>query len=61
MNDLAQQASDFRSNRRKFYVLEKLDVPIFQTGWSSFQPMQSVDICSAEPSSAKPDSPISEI
>jgi hypothetical protein len=28
MNDLAQQASDFRSNREKLFVLEKLDVPV---------------------------------
>jgi hypothetical protein len=28
VNDLAQQASDFRSNREKLYNLEKSDVPI---------------------------------
>jgi hypothetical protein len=27
-NDLAQQASDFRSNRGKFSFLEKIDVPV---------------------------------
>jgi hypothetical protein len=27
-NDLAQQASDFRSNQGKFGFLEKLDVPV---------------------------------
>jgi hypothetical protein len=36
-NNLAQQASDFRSNRGKF----------------GFRPMQSATICSAEPSSTK--------
>jgi hypothetical protein len=28
VNDLAQQASSFRLNREKLYVLEKLDVPV---------------------------------
>jgi hypothetical protein len=28
-NDLAQQASGFRSNREKLYILEKMDVPVF--------------------------------
>jgi hypothetical protein len=28
-NNLAQQASGFRSNREKFGVLEKSDVPVF--------------------------------
>jgi hypothetical protein len=54
MNDLAQQASGFWSNRRKLYVLEKLDVTIWQTGWSGFCPIQSAEIYSAKPSSAKP-------
>jgi hypothetical protein len=42
------------------YVLEKLDVSISQTGWSSVWPMQSAKICSAEPRSAKPDGSISQ-
>jgi hypothetical protein len=54
-NDLAKQASGFRSNRRIFYVLKKLNVLVFQTEWSSFLPMQSVKIYSVEPSSAKSD------
>jgi hypothetical protein len=28
-NDLAQQASGFRSNREKLYILEKMDVSVF--------------------------------
>jgi hypothetical protein len=40
--------------------LEKLDVPVYQTGQSSFWPMCSATICSAEPSSAKLDGPVSE-
>jgi hypothetical protein len=48
VNDLAQQTLGFRSNQEKFYVLEKLDVPICQTGCSGFQPMHSVEICSTE-------------
>jgi small nuclear ribonucleoprotein (snRNP)-like protein len=31
-NDLAQQASDFQSNQGKFGFLQKLDVPVCQTG-----------------------------
>jgi hypothetical protein len=60
-NDLAQQASCFWSNRWNFGFLEKSDVPVCQTGYSGFQPMHNVIICSAEPSSAKPNGPISEI
>jgi hypothetical protein len=59
-NDLTQQASGFRSNRGKFSFLKKSDVPICQTGCSSFWPMCSEIICSAEPSSAKPDDPVSK-
>jgi hypothetical protein len=29
VNDLAQQASGFRSNQGKFGLLEKMDVPVF--------------------------------
>jgi hypothetical protein len=48
VNDLAQQALGFRSNQEKFYVLEKLDVPVCQTGCFGFQPMHSAEICSNE-------------
>jgi ribonuclease HI len=61
VNNLAQQASGFRSNRGKFSFLEKPDVPVCQTGWSSSHPMHSAMICSAEPSSAKPDVSVSKI
>jgi hypothetical protein len=59
-NDLAQQASGFQSNRGKFYFLEKPDVPVYQTEQSSFWPMHSATVCSAEPHSAKPDVPVSK-
>jgi hypothetical protein len=36
VNDLTKQASSFRSNQEKHYVLEKSDVPISQTRWSGF-------------------------
>jgi hypothetical protein len=32
VNDLAQHASGFQSNREKFGFLKKLDVPVCQTG-----------------------------
>jgi hypothetical protein len=32
-----------------------MDVPIYQTGWSDFRPMQSAKIYSDELDSAKPD------
>jgi hypothetical protein len=60
VNDLAQQASGFQSNQGKFDFLEKPDVPVSQTRWFGFQPMQSAMICSTEPSSAKLDGPVSE-
>jgi hypothetical protein len=60
VNDLAQQASSFRSNQGKIGFLEKPDVPVCQTGQSGFRPMCSVTICSVEPSPAKLDSPVSE-
>jgi ribonuclease HI len=60
MNNLAHQASGFRSNQGKFDFLEKLDAPVCQTGQSSFWPVHSVKIYSAEPSSAKPDVLVSE-
>jgi len=53
VNDLTQQASGFRSNRGKLYVLQKPDVPVCHSGCSGFQPMHNAKICSAEPSSAK--------
>jgi hypothetical protein len=31
-NDLAKEASGFRSNRRKLFVLEKPDVPVCHSG-----------------------------
>jgi hypothetical protein len=52
-NNLTQQASGFQSYRGKFDFLEKLDVPVYQTGQSGFRPMHSSIVCSAEPSSAK--------
>jgi hypothetical protein len=61
VKDLAQQASGFRSNRRKFGFLEKPDVLVCQTGQSGFHPIHSAKICSVEPSSAKPDSLVSEM
>jgi hypothetical protein len=48
-------------NRGRFGFLEKLNVLVCQTGQSGFRPMQSATVCSAEPSSAKPDGPVSEI
>jgi hypothetical protein len=59
-NNLAQQASGFRSNRGKFGFLKKPDVSVCQTEYSSFWPMHSATVCSAEPSSIKPNVPISE-
>jgi hypothetical protein len=41
--------------------LEKLDVPVYQTGQSGFWLMHNVKIYSAEPSSTKLDVSISEI
>jgi hypothetical protein len=60
MNDLAQQASCFRSNRGKFGFLEKTYILVYQTGQSNFCLMHSVIVCSAEPCSVKHDVPISE-
>jgi hypothetical protein len=60
VNDLAQQASGFRSNLGKFSFLEKPDVLVYQIGQSSFQLMHNAIICSAEPSLAKSDGPVSE-
>jgi hypothetical protein len=59
-NDLVQQASGFQASRGKFGFLEKLDVSVCQTGQSSFQSMHNAKICSAEQSSIKSDSPVSE-
>jgi hypothetical protein len=58
---LAQQASGFRLNRGKFGFLEKPDVPICQTGQSSFRPMCSAIVYSIGSSLAKLDSLASEI
>jgi hypothetical protein len=55
--DLAQQASGFRLNRGRFYILEKSNIPVCQTGYSSFWPMEGAKICFAKPGSAKPDGP----
>jgi hypothetical protein len=60
-NNLAQQGSDFQSNKGKFGFLGKPDVPVCQTRQSRFRPMHKVTICSVEPSTAKPDGPVSEI
>jgi ribonuclease HI len=60
VNDLAQQASGFRLNQGKFSFLEKSDVPICQTGYSSFLLVHSVTICFVEPSLAKSDGPVSK-
>jgi hypothetical protein len=40
--------------------LKKLDVPVCQTGQFGFWPMHRATICSAKPSSAKPDGSVSE-
>jgi hypothetical protein len=56
-NDLAQQASDFWSNREKLYVLEKSDVPVFRFRCSDLQLMNNTEICSIESSSTKLDVP----
>jgi hypothetical protein len=45
---------------KKFGFLEKSNVPVCQTGQSDFQPMPSVIVCSAEPSSTKLDGSIYE-
>jgi ribonuclease HI len=55
VNDLVQQAPGFRSNWGKFGFLEKPDVPVCQTGCSSFWSMHSTSICYVGSSSAKPD------
>jgi hypothetical protein len=52
---LTLQASGFRSNQEKLYVLKKSDVLVCHSGCSGLQPMHSTKICSAESSLAKPD------
>jgi hypothetical protein len=47
-------------NLGKFSFLEKLDVPVPQTGQSDFQPMPSAIVCSVGLDPAKPDNPDSE-
>jgi hypothetical protein len=59
-NDLVQKASSFWSNRGKFGFLKKLEVLVCQTEQSGFWPMHSAIVCSAEPSSAKPNAPVSK-
>jgi hypothetical protein len=46
VNDLAHQASCFRSNREKMYVLEKMDVPVCHSECFGLYPMHSTKICS---------------
>jgi hypothetical protein len=46
---------------RNIQFSRKSNIPVCQTRQSGFQPMRSAKICSAEPSSAKPDNSISEI
>jgi ribonuclease HI len=60
VNDLAQQASGFWSNRENFGFLEKSDVLVCQIRQSGFWPMCSATNCSAGPSSTKLDGPVSE-
>jgi hypothetical protein len=60
VNNLAHEASGFLSNRGKFSFLDKPNVLVCQTGQFGFLPMCSVTICSAEPSSAKLDGPVSK-
>jgi hypothetical protein len=60
-NGLAQQTSSFWSNQGKLYVLKKLDVPIYHSGCSSLLQIHTAEICSTQPSLAKPDVPESEI
>jgi hypothetical protein len=60
-NDLAQQASCFRSNWGKFGFLEKPDVLVCQTRQSDFWLMHRATICSAKLSLAKPNGPVSKI
>jgi hypothetical protein len=45
VNDLAQQASGFRSNQEKFGFLKKLEVPVCQTGQSGFLEKLEVLVC----------------
>jgi ribonuclease HI len=47
VNDLAQQASGFQSNRRKFNFLEKPGVSVWQTRQFGFRPMCNTTIYSA--------------
>jgi hypothetical protein len=60
VNDLAQQASGFDQIEENLFFLKKPDVPVCQTEQSGLQSMCSATICSAEPSSANLDSPVSE-
>jgi hypothetical protein len=55
VNDLAQQASCFRSNQGKLYILEKSDVLIYHSGCSGLHSMHNTKIYFVEPSLAKPD------
>jgi hypothetical protein len=60
VNNLAQQALGFQLNRGKFGFPEKIDVPVCQTGQSSFWPMDGAIIYSAELSSPKLDGLVSK-
>jgi hypothetical protein len=60
VNNLVQQASSLRTNQGKIGFLEKSDVPVCQTEQPDFQSVHSATICSAEPNSVEPDSPVSE-
>jgi hypothetical protein len=53
VDNLAQQASSFRSNRENLYVLEKSDVLVCHSGRSGLQQMHNAKICSVESSSLK--------
>jgi hypothetical protein len=56
VNDLAQQASGFRSNQGKFGFLKNPDILVCHTRRSGFWSMCSATIYSVE-SSAKPKGP----
>jgi ribonuclease HI len=60
VNDLARQASGFQSSQEKISFLGKPDVLVCQIGQSGFWLIHRATIYSAEPSSGKPDCPISE-
>jgi rubredoxin len=62
VNDLAQQASGFQANRGKFsFLKKKMNVPVCQTGQSSFQLVHSATIYFTESNLVELDSLVSEI